>query len=157
MKKFEHRGLSAEVNYSEDDGLFVGKVRDIDSLLLFCGASVDALYEDFVTVVDEYYAHCKAFGIEPSKPCKGSFNVRVGSVVHRQAVTIAKAQGSSLNDFVRLAIEEKIAKHLSHDLAAATVIVRMHSTERTSHLSWDAKQEPQGEVRLNKPVVAQVH
>ncbi|MGK7954623.1 MAG: toxin-antitoxin system HicB family antitoxin [Crocosphaera sp.] len=53
--------------------------------------------------------------MEPEKPFKGSFNVRVGSKMHRQAALFAQQRGLNLNKLVtdaleRYLIEESLEK-----------------------------------------------
>jgi len=103
------------IEYSSDDELLIGKVADIDSLILFSGVSLEELQEEFVRAVDEYVAHCEAMGVAPEKPCKGTFNVRVGADVHRQAVTVAKTRHVSLNEFVKDALCQAIERHMHQE------------------------------------------
>ena len=43
-----------------------------------------------------------------NKPFKGSFNVRIGSDLHREAMMQAQDQGINLNEFVKQAIETSV-------------------------------------------------
>lgn len=59
--------------------------------------------------MDEYLADCKELGREPNQPFKGSFNVRIGSELHRKATIRAAEQGIKLNEFIKNSIEKAVA------------------------------------------------
>ncbi|HET6632306.1 MAG TPA: type II toxin-antitoxin system HicB family antitoxin [Rhodanobacteraceae bacterium] len=101
----DYKTFSAAIEFSSEDEVFVGKVLDIDSLILFSAVDVDGLKKEFYQAVDAYLEHCRAQGLAPEKPCKGTFNVRIGPDLHRQAVTLARTLRRSLNDFVREAVQ----------------------------------------------------
>lgn len=106
----EYKGYWADIHFSADDDLFFGKLIGIDDLVSFEGDSVKQLKEAFHEAVDDYLESCKDLGKEPDKAYKGSFNVRVPSELHRQAAMFAAIKKVSLNDFVRYALDETIAK-----------------------------------------------
>ena len=96
------------VEFSEEDAVFHGKVVGIKSLISFEGDSVSAIINDFHNAVDEYLEFCVETGKQPEKPFKGSFNVRIGTDLHRQAVLAASARGISLNTLVEDAIKQTV-------------------------------------------------
>ena len=54
-------------------------------LILFDGKSVEEIEHVFQDAVNSYIDFCASQGKEPNQPFKGSFNVRVGETLHRQA------------------------------------------------------------------------
>lgn len=155
MNKLEYKGFSADIQFSNDDEAFVGKIIDIDSLILFSAIDVAGLKSEFRLAVGQYLEHCEAMGVAPEKPCKGSFNVRVGTHIHRQAATMAKTSGVSLNEFVRDAIESKVQecaqRTRSHDAITIFRTVQLESGGASavwdSITSTDARQKSeQGDV-----------
>ena len=104
-----YKGYVGSVEFSEFDEVFHGKVLGIKSLISFEGDSVRAITEDFHNAVDEYLDYCAENNIEPEKPFKGSFNVRIGSDLHRKAALTASAQGLSLNSLVENAIRKSVS------------------------------------------------
>jgi predicted HicB family RNase H-like nuclease len=46
---------------------------------------LDELEADFKESVNDYLQTCREAGIEPKKPYKGSFNVRIGQELHENA------------------------------------------------------------------------
>jgi predicted HicB family RNase H-like nuclease len=103
-----YKGYAGSVEFSEADEEFHGKVLGIKSLISFEGESVRAITEDFQEAVDEYIEFCAEKGLEPEKPFRGSFNVRIGSELHRKAALTALAQGVSLNALVEEAIRQSV-------------------------------------------------
>ena len=108
----EYRGYVGSVEFSEEDGLFFGKVMGIRALVSYEGTNARELIDDFHGAVDDYLALCKAEGKEPEIAYKGSFNVRISPDLHKQAVIAAVAQQISLNSFV----EHSIRKNLNSGL-----------------------------------------
>jgi predicted HicB family RNase H-like nuclease len=105
-----YRGYVGSIEFSEEDAVFHGKVVGIKSLVSFEGDSVNTITEDFHDAVDEYLEYCEEKGIEPERPFKGSFNVRVGSELHRQAALEASERGVSLNALVEDALRQVVGQ-----------------------------------------------
>ncbi|MCL2153508.1 MAG: type II toxin-antitoxin system HicB family antitoxin [Oscillospiraceae bacterium] len=103
-----YRGYVGDIEFSEEDAVFHGKVFGVKSLISFEGDSVKTITEDFHNAVDEYLEYCEEKGLEPERPFKGSFNVRVGSELHRQAALEASGRGISLNALVEDALRQVV-------------------------------------------------
>ena len=109
MKNFiQYKGYFGSVDFSEEDNCLFGKVVGIRSLISYEGESVAELKKDFQESVDEYLALCEEEGIEPEKPYKGTFNVRVSPEIHRAAAMRATEMGITLNSFVSEALKQAI-------------------------------------------------
>jgi len=106
----QYKGYSGSITFSEEDGVFHGKVVGIKALISFEGDSVRSITEDFHNAVDEYLEFCTDSGLEPERPFKGSFNVRVSPELHRQLSLFSSAGGKSLNSTVEEAIREYIRR-----------------------------------------------
>ena len=65
------------MEFSEEDGLFYGKVMGIRALISYEETTAHELIDDFHGAVEDYLALCKSEGKEPEKAYKGSFNVRI--------------------------------------------------------------------------------
>lgn len=98
--EIEYKGYVGTVEWSDTDGVFYGKVLGIDGLWLYEGNTINELKADFRSLIDEYFEDCKKKGITPTKPFKGSFNIRVGSDLHRLAFLKAEEEHVSLNKLV---------------------------------------------------------
>ena len=105
----EYKGYIGSVEFSENDGVFYGKVMGIRALISYEGTTAKELVKDFHSAVDDYLALCKEQGKEPEKAYKGSFNVRVSPELHKQAVVFAATHQMSLNSFVESALKSSLA------------------------------------------------
>ena len=106
----EYKGYHADVQYSDEDKLFVGEVIGINDKLAFHGSSVSELEMLFHQSIDNYLEICEEFGKKPEKEYRGQFNVRIPSDLHKEAVLCARKQRMSLNEFVTSAIADECAK-----------------------------------------------
>ena len=105
----EYKGYVGSVEFSEEDGLFYGKVQGIRSLLSYEGTNASELVEDFHGAVDDYLTACEEEGMKPEIAYKGSLNVRLGSDLHRRAAIYALSHGQSLNSFIEAAVRDELA------------------------------------------------
>ena len=103
-----YKNYTGNVEFSEEDAVFHGKIIGIKALVSFEGDSVKAITDDFHKAVNEYLEFCAAKGKEPEKPFKGSFNVRISADLHRKLALSASAQGVSLNTLVEDAIRHSV-------------------------------------------------
>ncbi len=110
MKNLEYKGYTGSIEYSKEDDLLYGKVLGINGLISFEGKTGKDLELDFIEAIDEYLADCKAQGITPEKPFKGSFNVRIPTELHQKAALLAMKDKMSLNSFVAESIRERVFK-----------------------------------------------
>lgn len=101
----QYKDYVASIHFSSTDEVFYGKILGIDDLISFEGASVKELKKSFQEAVEDYLETCKGLGKEPNKTYKGTFNVRIGTELHRDAAVYAAIQNMSLNDFVKTAID----------------------------------------------------
>lgn len=106
----EYKNYVGSVEFSEEDGLFYGKVMGVRALISYEGTNTKELVADFHGAVDDYLALCKAEGKEPEKAYKGSFNVRVSPELHKQAVICAAAKQMTLNSFVENALRASVTQ-----------------------------------------------
>jgi predicted HicB family RNase H-like nuclease len=104
-----YKNYIGSVEFSEEDGLFYGKVLGIRSLISYEGTTASELVDDFHGAVDDYLETCKSEGTTPEVAYKGSFNVRTTPEIHRRAAIYAMNHNESLNSFVTEAMEEKLA------------------------------------------------
>ncbi|MBW9464282.1 MULTISPECIES: type II toxin-antitoxin system HicB family antitoxin [Kluyvera] len=105
----KYKGYFGSVEFSLEDGVLHGKVQCVNDLVTYEAESLDGLKGAFEEAVDDYLDTCKILNKDPEKPMSGTFNVRIGSDLHKKAYLAACADGKSLNDYVKTAIEEKVA------------------------------------------------
>jgi len=63
----QYKDYLGSVEFSEEDGLFFGKVLGIRSLVSYEGRTATELVKDFHGAVNDYLALCKQEGREPEK------------------------------------------------------------------------------------------
>jgi predicted HicB family RNase H-like nuclease len=102
----EYKGYSGSARYSADDEVFHGKIEGIRDLVTYEGTDVATLKRSFEEAVDDYVSSCKRRGKTPERPFKGSFNVRVGTELHRRAAVYASEHKKKLNSVVGEALEK---------------------------------------------------
>mgnify|MGYP003382499836 CR=1 FL=1 len=101
MSSMNYKGYTARVEFSEDDGVFWGKVLGLpaSTSISFEGETVAKLRQDFHNAVDFYVADCAKTGKEALKPASGKLMLRVAPEVHSAALIAAQANGMSLNQW----------------------------------------------------------
>lgn len=104
----KYKGYLGSVEYSADDQCLFGKLAFIGDLVNYEAVDVIELEQAFKDAVEHYLASCKKLDIEPKKPCKGTFNVRISPDLHQKAVVMAGDR--SLNSFVTEAIEQHVER-----------------------------------------------
>lgn len=109
MKLMEYKGFYGSVEASVEDGCLFGKLEFIDPLVNYEGDTVQEMEAAFHEAVDDYLKTCGEFNVEPQKPYRGTFNVRIGRDLHKAAVIVAKRKDINLNELVKQAIEREIA------------------------------------------------
>lgn len=105
----EYKGYLGSVEFSEEDGLFYGKVMGIRSLISYEGETAKELLEDFHGAVDDYLETCVAEGRQPEVAYKGSFNVRISPELHKRLVMYATAHQMSLNSYIEETLKNSVA------------------------------------------------
>ena len=104
----DYKGYSGTVEYSKADNVLFGKVLGIKGYISYEGDSLQALIEDFKNVVDDYLDECAEDGVEPQKPYKGSFNVRISPELHRTIALYSASRGQTLNSTVEEALKRYV-------------------------------------------------
>lgn len=104
-KLMKYKGFFGSAEFSFEDRLLVGKIECINDLVNYEAVDIDGLELAFHEAVDDYIQTCEEIGKEPEKPFSGTFNVRVGTELHKKTTLAAMNNGVSLNDFVKSALE----------------------------------------------------
>lgn len=109
MANLKHDGYQGSVEASIEDGCLHGRVLFIDDLIVYEGETVPELVKNFQEAVERYVADCQASGKEPGRPYSGTFNVRVGPELHKEAAQLAARSGLKLNELVTQAIRAYVS------------------------------------------------
>ena len=108
MNTIRYKGFIGSVNFSEEDGVFFGKVEGINGLVNFEGESVKELTDSFHEAVDDYLEYCKEEGIRPHKSYSGQLNVRLTPDIHSRIAIQAQLQGITINSYIRQTLEHHL-------------------------------------------------
>lgn len=109
MKMMEYKGYIGTIEADFEQDMLFGKLAYIRDVVTYEAHTVADLQKAFEESVDKYLSSCAELHKKPDKPFKGSFNVRIGEELHRQASLAALSSGEkSLNAFVVEAIRERV-------------------------------------------------
>lgn len=99
MKSMQYKGYAARIEYSDEDGCFVGHIAGIKDIVGFHGETVTEMRAAFEEAVDDYLALCAETGKRPDRPYSGRIMLRVPPELHAQVAMQAEANGLSLNQW----------------------------------------------------------
>ena len=94
-----YKGYAARVEYSDEDGCFVGHLAGISDVVGFHAETVSELRAAFEEAVEDYLETCEKAGKPPQKPYSGKLMLRVPPELHAKAAIAAKISGKSLNQW----------------------------------------------------------
>ncbi len=102
----KYKDYIGSVEFSQEDGVFFGKVLGIRALISYEGTNAKELIADFQGAVDDYLSMCEKDGIEPEKAYKGSCNLRISPNLHKALAIQALEENISLNRLVERKLEQ---------------------------------------------------
>lgn len=105
----QYKGYVGSVEFSEEDGIFYGKVMGIRSLISYEGESARELLDDFHGAVDDYLEACRAESKEPEVAFKGSFNIRLSPELHKKIYIYSASHKISMNRYIEEVLEQSPA------------------------------------------------
>ncbi|NIC05230.1 type II toxin-antitoxin system HicB family antitoxin [Billgrantia bachuensis] len=121
-KVLEYRGYQGSIEVSPEDNVLHGKILHIVDLVTFEAQTPAGLRQAFEHEVEEYLAFCEEEGVAPDKPFSGTFNVRLGSELHRQLALAASREGLGINETLK-----KIVEIWLHDCPDGFRVVHHHN------------------------------
>lgn len=108
MNVMNYKGYAARIEYSDEDGCFVGHLAGIRDIVGFHGESVSELKAAFEAAVDDYLVTCKKLKRSPQRPYSGKVMLRIDPSIHAKAAMQAEAEGKSLNAWAQEALQRAI-------------------------------------------------
>jgi len=99
MNTMTYRGYATQIDYSGDDGCFIGHIAGINDVVGFHGESVAELRAAFEEAVDDYLETCEKLNRPPQKPYSGNLRLRIPPEVHVAIATAAEVSGKSINQW----------------------------------------------------------
>lgn len=100
MNVMNYNGYAARIEYSDEDGLFVGHIAGISDVVGFHGESVSELRAAFEEAVTDYLQTCAKLGREPQKPYSGKLSLRLAPALHATVAVKAQLAHKSINQWV---------------------------------------------------------
>ncbi|MBP2227013.1 type II toxin-antitoxin system HicB family antitoxin [Azospirillum agricola] len=92
----EYKGYKAQIDFDNDEGLFVGEVINTHDGITFSGRSVDELRDSFRRAVDEYLELSCDLGGDGEQPFSGRLAIRLNPILHRAIADCAEREGKSV-------------------------------------------------------------
>ena len=108
MNTMNHGGYTARIEFDERDGIFVGRILGLRSIISFHGETVAQLRREFTVAVRDYLRDCEEQGVQPEKAASGKLLLRVPPEVHSRAIVASQAKGKSLNQWATEALEQAV-------------------------------------------------
>jgi predicted HicB family RNase H-like nuclease len=135
-KTLQYKGFLGSIEMDLDEFFMFGELLFINDLITYEAKSLEDLQREFEASVDDYLETCKKLERNPQKPYSGTFNVRIGAELHRQVAMHSLLLGTSINDFVKIAVQEKIEdkKHIHNH-------IHYHSSEMVEDVTFGKKEE----------------
>jgi predicted HicB family RNase H-like nuclease len=99
-----YKGYAARIEYSDEEGCFVGHIAGINDIVGFHGESVAKLRAAFKEAVDDYLETCEKLHRPPQKPYSGKLMLRVPPEVHAAMAMAAAVSGKSINQWAAEAL-----------------------------------------------------
>lgn len=108
MNSLKYKGFIGSVRFSEDDGVFRGRIEGIDGLVTFEGSSIKELTDEFHKAVEDYLAFCEQHGMPAKKSYSGTLNIRISPATHNAIADYATEEGITINAFIKRALEKAV-------------------------------------------------
>ncbi len=109
MNAMSFKGYCARIEYSDDDGCFIGHLAGIRDVVGFHGDTVPGLRFAFEEAVNDYLATCEKLSCAPQRPYSGKVMLRLDPNIHARAAMQAEAQGKSLNAWAQETLAKAVA------------------------------------------------
>ncbi len=108
MNAMTHREYAARIEYSDEDGCFVGHIAGIDDIVGFHAVSVAELRRAFEDAVDDYIQTCEKLNRHPQQPYFDDITLRLPPQVHTGIAAAAEVSGKSVDQWAAEALAEAL-------------------------------------------------
>ena len=103
-----YKGYAARIEYSDEDGCFIGHIAAIKDVVGFHGESVADLRAAFEEAVDDYLETCAKLNRTPQKPYSGNLILRVPPEIHAAVAASAAVSKKSINQWATETFKQAI-------------------------------------------------
>ena len=114
MTYLKYKGYLGTVEPQLEEGYLLGRLAFINALVLYEAETLPKLTKAFHEAVNHYLADCEKRGVEPDKPAKGVFSVRIDPKLHREALIKAADEDIGLNALISNAVHQYIQARPDH-------------------------------------------
>lgn len=104
----KYKGFAAKIEFSADDGVFVGRVLGIKDIVVFHGKSVAELKRELKESIEFYLEVCEKQKKEAKKPFSGKVLFRLPSELHARISEAAARKGKSVNEWGKEVFESAV-------------------------------------------------
>jgi predicted HicB family RNase H-like nuclease len=105
--KMRYKGYTADIEYSEADQCFVGKVGNLrHAVLSFAGTTQAALEQEFRETVDDYLASCAEDGDTPERQLPVVLTLHISERAESAAKKAAERAHLPLDEWAAHKLEE---------------------------------------------------
>ncbi len=104
----EYKEYKATIEFDAEEGIFHGEIEGITDIITFQGKSVTELQREMKNSIEDYLNFCKKKNRSPQKSFSGKLNLRMDSNLHQLIAVEAKKLKLSINEFINLALKEKL-------------------------------------------------
>lgn len=108
MRTMIYKGYAARIEYSDEDGLFVGHIVGIRDVVGFHGSAVQELRSAFKEAVDDYLDTCARLNRAPQKPYSGKLSLRLEPGLHASVARQADLAHKSINQWVADVLDREV-------------------------------------------------
>ncbi len=143
----KHKDYLGSVEFDIKNGILYGSILFINDIVTYEGITLDELTSAFKESVVDYLQTCEELGREPQKAHSGSLNIRIGEETHRNAAMLAYRGGKKLNEFIKEAIVEKVAR-LQEDKTPTQINVTVQKIYSMETESESEKKNTPGEYSI---------
>ena len=91
----KYKEYSAHIEYSEEDGCFVGHIAGITDIIGFHADTDSELQAAFEEAVEDYLETCERLNKPPQKSYSGKLRLRIPPDIHVAIAEAAEASGKS--------------------------------------------------------------
>ncbi len=104
----KYKGFTAKIDFSADDGVFVGRVLGIDDIVIFHGTTVAELKKEFKESIEFHLEVCAKESKRTKKSFSGKVLLRLPSELHARISEVAASKGKSINEWGKEILETAV-------------------------------------------------
>lgn len=105
-KEFKYKGYIGSISYSDEDGVFYGKIEGILDLVNYESETKEGLRSAFEESVDYYLDFCKSHNKKPEKSFDAKVSLDLTPETQWGITQLANKAGMSFNAFVRQTLDK---------------------------------------------------